>query len=55
MKFKMQAIVPAVSIKVHEIHEQGYMTGWCLAGEGKTQKYHFKDIDAFLIFDQNVF
>ena len=54
MKFKMQAHVPAVVIKVHEMYEQGYMSGWCYAGEDKKEKFFFTDIDALLIFDQNV-
>lgn len=55
MKFKMQAIAPAVALKVHEMYEQGYMSGWCYAAEDHAQKYYFNDIDALLIFDQNVY
>jgi hypothetical protein len=50
----MQAHVPAVAIKVHEMYEQGYMSGWCYAGEDKNEKFYFTNIDALLIFDQNV-
>jgi len=54
MKFRMQAHVPAVAIKVHEMYEQGYMSGWCYAGEDTNEKFYFTNIDALLIFDQNV-
>jgi hypothetical protein len=54
MKFKMQANVPAVAVKVHEMYEQGFVSGWCYAADSKT-KVQFTQVDALLIFDQNVY
>jgi hypothetical protein len=33
MKFKMLADVNAIVVKVSEIYEQGYVSGWCSTGE----------------------
>lgn len=33
MKFRMQANVPAVAIKVHEMYEQGFISGWCYSAD----------------------
>ena len=54
MSFRMQAHIPAVVLKVHEIFEQGYINGWCYDSFTFTKHYLTK-IDALLMFDGNVY
>jgi len=54
MSFRMQAQVPAVVLKVHEIFEQGYIHGWCYSSYTFTKHYITK-LDALLMFDGNIY
>ena len=53
MKFKMEARVPAVVINVHEVYEQGLVSGFCKTENN--ERIEIEKMDAFLMFDANVF
>jgi len=50
----MEAEVPAVVMKYHEMYEQGFINGWCYSSE-TLNKYQLKNIDALLIYDQGIY